>query len=81
MRVIRPVMSALMSTFFFGWILPLAVTAATRSRRPTVSKRTSTPFSRFALALTMIRTTTSTPIPPPSSTLFRLDMSNSILSG
>src|SRR2546427_1053719 len=74
MRVIRPVMSALMFTFFVGWIFPLAVTAATRSRRPTVSNRTSIPFSRFALALTMIRTTTRTPIPLPNSTLFRLDM-------
>src|SRR5216117_4134824 len=67
-------MSALTSTFFFGWILPLAVTAATKSRRPTFSKRTSVPFSRLALALTITRTTSSTP-PPPSSTLFRLDMS------
>src|ERR1700694_1040821 len=75
MRVIRPVMSALTSTFFLGWILPLAVTAATRSRRPTFSKRTSVPFSRLALALTSTRTMRSTTPPPPSSTLFRLDMS------
>src|SRR5438093_3926247 len=68
-------MSALTSTFFFGWILPLAVTAATRLRRPTFSKRTSVPFSRLALALTITRTTRSTTPPPPSSTLFRLDMS------
>src|SRR2546423_12816044 len=74
MRVIRPVMSALTSTFFLGWILPLAVTAATRSRRPTVSNRTSWPFSPLALALTTIRTTTRAMIPPPNSTLFRLDM-------
>src|SRR5688572_13435835 len=76
MRVIRPVMSALTSTFFLGWILPLAVTAATRSRRPTCSNRTSIPFSRLALALTMIRTTTSAPTPTPKNTLFRLDMSD-----
>src|SRR6266496_1227768 len=75
MRVILPVMSALISTFFLGWIFPLAVTAATRSRRPTFSKRTSVPFSRLALALTITRTTRSTTPPPPSSTLFRLDMS------
>src|SRR6185295_1481610 len=75
MRVMRPVMSALMSTFFLGWILPLAVTAATRSRRPTVSNRTSVPLSRLALALTMISTTTRAATPPPSSTLFLLDMS------
>src|SRR2546426_367727 len=42
-------MSALMSTFFLGWILPLAVTAATRSRLATFSKRTSTPRSRRAV--------------------------------
>src|SRR5919197_2145704 len=74
MRVIRPVMSALMSTFFLGWILPLAVTAATRSRRPTVSKRTSWPFSPLALTLTTISTRTRTTIPLPNSTLFRFDM-------
>src|SRR6266513_3485221 len=72
--VIRPVMSADTSTFFLGWILPLAVTAATRSFRPTVSKRTSIPLSRFALALTKISTITKAPIPLPNSTLFRLDM-------
>src|SRR6266566_1471528 len=76
MRVIRPVMSALTSTFFLGWIFPLAVTAATRSRRPTVSNRTSTPFSRLALALTITSRTRSTAPPPPNSTLFRLDMSS-----
>src|SRR6266581_6249216 len=70
----RPVMSALMSTFFLGWIFPLAVTAATRSRRPTVSKRTSMPFSRFALALTITSTMSNTPPPTPKNTLFRLDM-------
>src|SRR5262245_17810851 len=70
----RPVMSALTSTFFFGWIFPLAVTAATRSRLPTVSKRTSMPFSRFALALTITRMIRRTAPPPPNSTLFRLDM-------
>src|SRR5882672_687398 len=70
----RPVMSALMSTFFLGWILPLAVTAATRSRRPTCSKRTSMPLSRLALALTSTRITSRTAPPPPNSTLFRLDM-------
>src|SRR5213592_3923327 len=74
MRVIRPVMSALTSTFFLGWIFPLAVTAATRSRRPTVSKRTSMPFSRLALALTITRMIRRTAPPPPNSTLFRLDM-------
>src|SRR5437667_10180732 len=76
MRVIRPVMSALTSTFFLGWIFPLAVTAATRSRRPTVSNRTSMPFSRLALALTITSRTRSTAPPPPNSTLFRLDMSS-----
>src|SRR5438270_56768 len=43
-------MSADTSTFFLGWILPLAVTAATRSRRPVVSNRTSWPRSRRAAA-------------------------------
>src|SRR5438874_1861635 len=76
MRVIRPVMSALTSTFFLGWIFPLAVTAATRSRRPTVSNRTSTPLSRLALALTITSSTMSTAAPPPNSNLFRLDMSS-----
>src|SRR5216117_410696 len=70
----RPVMSALMSTFFLGWILPLAVTAATRSRRPTCSNRTSIPLSRLALALTSTRMTSRTAPPPPNSTLFFLDM-------
>src|SRR6266581_6456618 len=70
----RPVMSALMSTFFLGWILPLAVTAATRSRRPTCSNRTSMPLSRLALALTSTRMTSRTAPPPPNSTLFFLDM-------
>src|SRR5437016_635887 len=74
MRVIRPVMSALTSTFFLGWIFPLAVTAATRSRRPTVSNRTSLPFSRLALALTITSTIRRTAPPPPNNTLFRLDM-------
>src|SRR5437867_9789218 len=73
-RVMRPVMSALMSTFFLGWILPLAVTAATRSRRPTCSNRTSIPLSRLALALTSTRMTSRTAPPPPNSTLFFLDM-------
>src|SRR5439155_7804126 len=56
------------------WILPLAVTAATRSRRPTCSNRTSMPLSRLALALTSTRMTSRTAPPPPNSTLFRLDM-------
>ncbi len=71
----RPVMSALMSTFFFGWILPLAVTAATRSRRPTFSKRTSTPRSRRAPALITTSTAINTTAPVPTSSLLRLDMS------
>src|SRR2546425_1605489 len=79
-RVMRPVMSALTSTFFFGWTLPLAVTAATRSRWPTFSMRTSIPFSRLALALASTSTTIASSPPPPSSTLFRLDMVACILS-
>src|SRR3989442_5303558 len=76
MLVLRPVLSALTSTFFLGWIFPLAVAAATRSRGPTVSNRTSMPFSRLALALTITSRTRSTAPPPPNSTLFRLDMSS-----
>src|SRR6266550_2903453 len=72
--VIRPVMSAETSTFFLGWILPLAVTAATRSRRPTVSNRTSWPRSRRAPALIATIPTMSTAAPAPTSTLLRLDM-------
>src|SRR3989442_385582 len=72
--VIRPVMSALMSTFFLGWILPLAVTAATRSRRPTFSNRTSWPRSRRAPALMTTRLTMRTAAPAPSSSLLRVDM-------
>ena len=47
--VIRPVMSALTSTLVSASILPLAVTAATRSRAETGSSRTSVarlPFGR-----------------------------------
>src|SRR5690242_9377832 len=75
----RPVMSAEMSTFFLGWILPLAVTAATRSLRPTVSKRTSTPLSRFALAERTISPTTRMPPPAKRNSLPRFDMSIPIL--
>ena len=48
-RMIRPVMSALMSTLVLGSIFPLAVTALTRSRRPTCSMRTSVPAFFFWL--------------------------------
>src|SRR3989442_739233 len=72
-RVMRPVMSAEMSTFFFGWILPLAVTAATKSRRPACSNRTSTPRSRRAPALITTSPTISTVAPAPTSSLLRLD--------
>src|ERR1051326_4474993 len=75
--VMRPVMSGLTSTFVWGWILPLAVTAATRSRRPTFSKRTSAPFSRLALALSTIKPVTRTAPATPSATLPALDMSRS----
>jgi hypothetical protein len=47
--MIRPVMSALMSTEVLASILPLAVTALTRSRRFTCSIRTSTPACFFLL--------------------------------
>src|SRR6266704_975991 len=73
--VIRPVMSAEMSTFFLGWILPLAVTAATRSRRPTFSKRTSWPRSRRAPALITTSPTIRAAAPAPTSHLLRVDMS------
>src|SRR5918992_9507 len=43
-RTIRPLTSALRSTFVCGRICPLAVTEATRSRRCTGSIRTSTPL-------------------------------------
>src|SRR5581483_8279169 len=74
--VMRPVMSALMSTFFLGWILPLAVTAATRSRRCTFSNRTSMPRSRRAAALTTSTPTITTAAPTPTRTLLRLDMAS-----
>src|SRR5437867_785723 len=78
-RVIRPVMSALMSTFFLGWILPLAVTAATRSRCPTFSNRTSAPRSRRAPALITTSPAITTATPAPTSTLPRFDMFAPIL--
>src|SRR5689334_18441356 len=74
MRVMRPVMSALRSTFFLGWIFPLAVTAATRSRVVTCSSRTSVPRSRLAFTLTTTIPTSTTRPAPPASTLFRFDM-------
>src|SRR2546428_9559131 len=76
----RPPMSGLMSTFFLGWILPLAVTAATRSRRDTFSNRTSAPRSRRAPALTTPRAPINKIAPPPTSSLLRLDMSLRFLS-
>jgi hypothetical protein len=48
-RMIRPVMSALMSTAVLVSIFPLAVTALTRSRRATCSIRTSVPACFFWL--------------------------------
>src|SRR2546425_247900 len=78
--VMRPPMSGLMSTFFLGWILPLAVTAATRSRRDTFSNRTSAPRSRRAPALTTTRAPINKIAPPPTSSLLRLDMSLRFLS-
>src|SRR6266566_3264871 len=71
---IRPVMSALMSTFYLGWILPLAVTAATRSRCPTFSNRTAAPRSRRAPALITTSPAITTATPAPTSTLPRFDM-------
>jgi hypothetical protein len=55
-------MSALMSTEVFASILPLAVTALTRSRRPTCSSRTSVPEFFFLLIwnATIPPTTTTT---------------------
>ena len=47
--MIRPVMSALMSTDVLASIFPLAVTALTRSRRVTCSIRTSVPARFFWL--------------------------------
>ena len=55
--MMRPVMSALMSTLVSASILPLAVTAATRSCRPTGSSRTS-----VALVLLAVRKAEE---PPP----------------
>jgi hypothetical protein len=55
--MMRPVMSALMSTEVFASILPLAVTELTRSRRLTCSKRTSVPACFFLL----IRNATTPP--------------------
>ena len=49
MSMMRPVMSALMSTEVFASILPLAVTELTRSRRPTCSSRTSVAACRCLL--------------------------------
>jgi hypothetical protein len=54
-------MSAEMSTEVFGSILPLAVTALTRSRRPTCSMRTSAPACFFCRILKPAK-------PPPAST-------------
>ena len=48
-RMMRPVMSALMSTEVLASIFPLAVTALTRSRRATCSSRTSVPACFFLL--------------------------------
>src|SRR5262249_56212610 len=45
--MIRPVMSALISTDVLASIFPLAVTALTRSRRATFSIRTSVPANFF----------------------------------
>ena len=59
--MMRPVMSAEMSTEVLGSILPLAVTALTRSRRPTCSMRTSTPACFFCWILKPAK-------PPPAST-------------
>jgi hypothetical protein len=53
--MMRPVMSALMSTDVFASMVPLAVTALTRSRRPTCSSRTSVP----AFLLLLIRNATT----------------------
>jgi hypothetical protein len=50
-RMMRPVMSAEISTEVWGSILPLAVTALTRSRRPTCSMRTSVPAFFFLFML------------------------------
>ena len=47
--MMRPVMSALMSTEVLASIFPLAVTALTRSRRATFSSRTSVPACFFLL--------------------------------
>src|ERR1051326_3112387 len=58
--VIRPVMSALMSTLVFASILPLAVTAATRSRVPTGSSRTSVARLPFLEALRATNPPTTT---------------------
>jgi hypothetical protein len=58
MSMIRPVMSALISTEVFASILPLAVTELTRSRRPTCSSRTSVAAFFFWL----IRNATAPPM-------------------
>ena len=72
--MIRPVMSALTSTLRLGTILPLAVTVATRFRRPTASSRTSTPFSRREATLKPTRPASASPIPPKTSSLFLPDI-------
>ena len=62
-----PVTSADTSTLVRGWICPLAVTEATRSRASTASVRTSTGLVLFFFALITAKAamaiTTTPPIP------------------
>src|ERR1051326_551311 len=73
--VMRPVMSALMSTLVSASILPLAATAATRSRADTGSRRTSMArLPRLAAVRANRPPPTATTIARPSVHLARRDM-------
>ena len=68
--VTRPIVSALMLTNFFGWILPDAETSASRSRDLIVSTLTVTPSTRLNLKLAKAIAPRMTTTPAPISSFF-----------
>ena len=66
----RPIVSALMLTERFGWILPEAETIASRSRVLIASALTVTPSTRLNLKLANAIAPRMTTIPTPMSSFF-----------
>jgi hypothetical protein len=75
----RPVTSELTSTLVRGWICPLAVTEATRSRASTASTRTAVALPRLLAAVTPKNSAAASTTPPAIDHFTRLLIASSLL--